>query len=32
MPTLNIVGDADSIILEQSVESFRLLGGGALPY
>jgi hypothetical protein len=30
MPTLNIVGDADSVILEQSVELFRLLGGGVL--
>ena len=28
MPTLNIVGDADSVILEQSLELLRLLGGG----
>jgi hypothetical protein len=28
MPTRNIVGDADSVILEQSVGLFRLLGGG----
>lgn len=30
MPTLIIVGDADSVILEQTVELFRLLGGGVI--